>query len=345
MADTLSPIYEFVLPQVGGSAGSWGNKLNGNLYDAGDDKNIDNLIAFPRIQRQVLSDGSVTLVVSAGTVAKIALTQATTIAFSGFAPDTTPFKPAQRVLIQLTGNGTHDATFTGVTWLSGITPVFTLAQVYYVEVFTVDNGTNKYGVVHDRIQALQVATGMLQNDAVTTAKILDANVTTAKLADDAVTSAKVAAAYPRRAEVHLTANQSLPANVDTLVSWTGPVSAYNVGSFVLSSTGIQVPAGDFDDHYLELIAQVSLQDGGDPSDDDSAIFKVWIEDGSGNILGEQWVGTDAQNGNALGWRIQVRAFVNDPGGSVVYRVKARSYAGAGSRNILADKTWFVAVLY
>lgn len=339
MADTLTAIHEFVKPQVGGSAGSWGGKLN-----AGEDS-VDNLLAFPRIQRQTLSDGSVTMVVSAGTVAKIALTQATTIAFSGFAADTTPFKPSQRVLIQLTGNGTHDATFTGVTWLSGITPVFTLAQVYYIEVFTVDNGTNKYGVVHDRIHALQVATAMLQDDAVTTAKILNANVTTAKLADDAATSDKIAAAYPRRAEIHLTSNMSLPQNVDTQIVWTGPVSAYNVGSFVLSTTGIQVPAGDFDDHYLELTAQVSLQDGGDPSDDDSAIFKVWIEDGSGNILGEQWVGTDAQNGNALGWRVQVRAYVNDPGGSVVYRVKVRSYLGAGTRNILADKTWFVAVLH
>lgn len=339
MADTLTAIHEFVKPQVGGSAGTWGGKLND-----GEDA-VDNLLAFPRIQRQTLTDGSVTMNVAAGTVAKISITQATTIAFSGWAADTTPFKPAQRALIEITGNGTHDVSFTGVTWLSGITPVFTLAQVFYVEIFTVANGSPKYGVVHDRIHALQIATAMLQDSAVTTAKILDANVTTAKLADDAVTSAKVAAAYPRRAEVHLTANQSLPANTDTLVSWTGPVSAYNVGSFQLSTTGIQVPVGDFDDHYLELIAQVALQDAGDPSDDDSAVFKVWIEDGSGNILGEQWVGSDAQNGNALGYRIQVRAYVNDPGGSVVYRVKARSYLGAGTRNILADKTWFVAVLY
>lgn len=339
MADTLSPIQEFVKPQVGGSAGTWGTKVNTDL------DNLDSLVSVPRVQRQTLADGTVTWVVSAGVVAKVAITQNTVIAFSGWAADTTPFKPAQRALLQITGDGSHTVTFTGVTWLSGVTPILTAAQVFYVEVFTVDNGTTKYGVLHDRISDGSIVAAMLASDSVITVKILDANVTTAKLADDAVTSAKVAAAYPRRIKQHLTVNGSLPANTDTTIDWSGATVDYNVGTFVLAGTDLQVPATDFDDHFLVLTAQLALQDSGDPSPDDSAVVRVWIEDSLGNLLGESWVNTDAQNGNAIGWRIQVRAEVNDSLGSTAYRVKARSYAGAGTRNILATKTWFSAVLF
>lgn len=339
MADSLSSIQEFIKPQVGGSAGSWGGKLNGD-FDS-----IDSLISIPRVQRQTLADGSVTWTISAGTVAKMTVTQATTIGFSGFATDTTPFKPAQRVLIQITGNGTHDVTFTGVTWLSGITPSFIAATVFYVEIFTVDNGTTKYGAVHNRVQAGQIVASMLASDSVTTIKILDANVTTSKLADDAVDSTKVAAAYPRRVKLHLPANQSLPANTATDIVWTGPTEDYNVGTWITSTGGIKVPATDTASHLLILSAQLALQDAGDPSSDDQAVVRVWIEDASANILAESWVGTDAQNGNATGWRIQVRAEINNPGSSTVYKVRAQSYGGAGTRNILQDKTFFTGILF
>lgn len=340
MADTLTSVNEFNKPQPQGSAGTWGGKLNTDLDQ------IDSLISYPRVQRQTLADGSVTWVISAGTVAKMTVTQTTTIGFSGFAADTTPFKPAQRVLIQITGNGTHEVTFTGVTWLAGVTPSFIPATVYYVEIFTVDNGTTKYGTVHNRIAAGQIVASMLASDAVTTIKILDANVTTAKLADDAVTSAKVdGASFPRRVKLHLPGDASLPANTATTISWAGPTEDYNVGSFITSTTGIKVPATDTANHFLVLTAQLALQDAGDPSNDDQAVIRVWIEDDAGNILGESWVGTDAQNGNATGWRIQVRAEVNNPGSTVVYRVKAQSYVGAGTRTMLATKTYFSAVLH
>lgn len=340
MADSLTAIQEFVKPQVGGSAGTWGTKLNT------DADSYDSLLSVPRIQRQVLADGVVSMVVSAGTVGKIAITQNTTISFAGFAADTTPFKPAQRVVLQITGNGVNTVLFTGVTWLSGITPVLTAAIVHYVEVFTLDNGTTKYGVHVGALDDGVVSAAKLAADAVTTVKILDANVTAAKLADDAVTSAKVdGASFPRRYKVHLAINQALTQNTDTTISWAGATTDWNVGPFIADNNGLKVPAADVANHLLVLTAQLGLETTGDPNPDDSAVIRVWIEDDASNILAESWVNYDAQNGNAIGWRIQVRAEVNNPATTVIYRVRARSYNGAGLRNILADKTWFSAVLY
>jgi hypothetical protein len=340
MADSLTLIQEFVKPQVGGSAGTWGTKLNT------DADGYDSLLSIPRIQRQVLADGVVTMVVSAGTVGKIAITQNTTISFSGFAADTTPFKPSQRVLLQITGDGVHTVTFTGVTWLSGITPVLTTAIVHYIEIFTVDNGTTKYGVHHGALDDAEVTAAKLAANAVTTAAILDANVTAAKLADDAINPAKMdGASFPRRYKIHLAIDQSLPQNVDTTISWAGAATDWNVGTFIADNNGLKIPAADTANHLLVLTAQFALETTGDSTADDSAVVRVWVEDDAGNILAESWVNTDAQNGNAVGWRIQVRAEVNNPGSAVVYRVKARSYLGAGAHNMLATKTWFSAVLF
>lgn len=340
MADSLTLIQEFVKPQVGGSAGTWGTKLNT------DADSYDSLLSVPRIQRQVLADGVVAMVVSAGTVGKVAITQNTTISFAGWAADTTPFKPAQRVLLQITGDGVHTVGFTGVTWLSGIAPVLTAAIVHYIEVFTLDNGTTKYGVHHGALDDAEVVAAKIAADAVTTVKILDANVTTPKLADDAVTSLKMdGSLYPRRYKLELAIDQSLPSNTDTTISWAGATTDWNVGPFIADNNGLKVPAADIANHLLVLTAQLALQNGGDPSSDDQAVVRVWIEDDASNILAEQWVGMDSQNGNATGWRIQVRAEVNNPGAAVVYRVRARSYLGAGARNMLAAKTWFSAVLF
>src|SRR5258706_1693472 len=243
MADSLTPIQEFVKPQVGGSAGTWGTKLNT------DADSYDSLLSIPRIQRQVLADGVVTMVVSAGTVGKMTVAQNTVISFSGFASDTTPFKPAQRVLLQITGDGSHTVTFTGVTWLSGITPVLTTAIVHYIEVFTVDNGTTKYGLHHVRLDDAEVVAAKIAADAVTTVKILDANVTTPKIADDAITSLKMdGSLYPRRYKVHLAIDQSLPSDTDTTISWAGAATDWNVGTFIPDNNGFKVPAADVANH-------------------------------------------------------------------------------------------------
>lgn len=348
MSDTLTTVLQFNKPEVGASAGTWGTKLNNNA----DGFEILATLPAPLRKAATTAGASTTLSAAQALVHKLTVDQNTQIGFTGWRADNSQIYsgvasaliPGQRLWLLLIDGDDFTTTWSGVTWLSGVAP--TLGPASLLEFFTLDNGTTIYGVHHGVQDDATIVAAMIAADAVTTAKILDENVTTAKLADAAVTAPKVAGTYPRRVKIHLAVDGSLPANTATEIAWgASPTEDYNVGSFITSTNGVKVPASDTDDRLLVLTAQLALGLTGDPSSDNNTVCRIWIEDGSGNILAETWEDQDAQNGSTNGHRMQVTARINDPDSAAVYRVKAQSYPGAGTRTILATKTWLAAEIY
>jgi hypothetical protein len=149
--------------------------------------------------------------------------------------------------------------------------------------------------------------------------------------------ANAAAVTSQRVKISPNANQNVAADTDVQLSFTGPTSAYNVGSWGVSATGLTVPSDAAG--LLVLTAQVGFGVLLDPSSDANAKIKVWIE-GTGGIVGEQWAQLDAQNASSQGMRIQVTGFVNSPNPAQQYVVKVRTPAGVGTVAVLSANTWF-----
>ncbi len=140
MPDTLTTVWQFTKPQVGGSTNTWGGKLNTDL------DSTDDLIARPR---QVFFDatsgaGAVNLV--NGLAQEIDITTPITVAISNVPANPPSTLPIWTKIWLRLKNGGGKVTWPGsVTWLSGQVPELNTAGIDVVMLGTTDNGTTYLG--------------------------------------------------------------------------------------------------------------------------------------------------------------------------------------------------------
>lgn len=141
MSDSLTAVYQFTKPQVGGSTNTWGGKLNTDL------DLVDDLHARPRGRSFDATAGLGTVDLNNGLVQDLLISAPTTIAFANV-----PANPASgdsiwtRIILLLKNAGTNITWPGSVTWMSGVTPVFNTSGTDLVMLGTTDNGTTYQGV-------------------------------------------------------------------------------------------------------------------------------------------------------------------------------------------------------
>lgn len=342
MPDALSPIYGLVEPEL--SSTGWGPKINADMQV------LDTLIAYPHVQRKALTIGATTtLNLTEGIVFLLTLTQDTTIAFYGVAADTTTHKPAQRILLAITADGTaRTITWdTSIYWLVGEEPVLPATGTILIEMFTADNGTT-WGAVHvggfEGLPSDSVSTSKLQNLAVTTAKLADDAVTTVKILDGAVTAPKLAIGavprssfgIPQAAKVGAQTGQTFLA--EGTVNWVNPAiddstpAMWNAG-FI---TQLKPTAATYKRRFM-LMAQI----GSTNTENQNMSAKI-LRDG----VAIGWNGRsvdDEGNGKMGNPKIQVVAYdFVDIGAAPVYTVKAQ-IGVEGDHGLDAPNSWFAAI--
>lgn len=323
MSDTLTPFYALTQPEVGGSANTWGTKLNADLAL------IDQLLAAPAPKSGTVDPTTGVLNLSQSTVFVLVPTQAVQVTFLN-----APVDGASIVWLIVQNGGSQTITYqSDVFFLDGLTPTLSNTGGTDVLVFlrATANGTGWLG-----LHAGDLDTGQVSTDA-----LADAAVTAVKIANAAVTEAKLAAGLSGRAKIHPSGDGSIAENTDTQVTWTGPTSDYNVGSFTVSTSGIAAPSGAA---FMVLTAQVSFATLGDPSADAAAKIKLWIEGPGSVVVGQQFFQLDSQNSSTQGMAMQVTAFVNTPSASDTYVVKVRTPVGVGTATLQAANSWFAAHL-
>jgi hypothetical protein len=140
MPDTLTAVWQFTKPQVGGSTNTWGGKLNTDV-DA-----LDDLHARPRPVFFDATSGAGAVNLVNGLAQEIDITTPITVAVSNVPtnpPSTLPIWT--RIWLRLK-NGGGKVTWPGsVTWLSGEVPELNTAGIDVVMLGTTDNGTTYVG--------------------------------------------------------------------------------------------------------------------------------------------------------------------------------------------------------
>lgn len=136
MSDTTTSVYSLTQPEVGGSSGTWGTKLNADLAS------IDDLIARPRVPFNSPAVGTTTtLDLSVATFFAFTLSGATSIVFANV--PSSAF--ATTVTCRITNGGAFTLTWpASVVWL-GAAPVLQGSGVDVLLLQTSDGGITWYG--------------------------------------------------------------------------------------------------------------------------------------------------------------------------------------------------------
>ncbi len=188
MADTTTPVYSFVLPEVDGSDGTWGTKLNANLTA------LDGLLSGSTNLQNASFTGTVSFGGSTGTAGQVLKSQGaganaiwtddtdtTYTAGSGLSLTGTEFAntaPDQTVVLtagtSISVSGTYPSftitndapdqtvalTGTGATTVTGTYPNFTIDSTDNNNTYTAGTGltltTNEFSVTDNGIGALQL---------------------------------------------------------------------------------------------------------------------------------------------------------------------------------------------
>jgi hypothetical protein len=161
MPDTFTPNLNLTQPEIGGSADTWGTKLNANMAT------LDTAVAA-----RALASRQIVTAPGSGLTGGGPLTGDVTLAVAAD-------------VVRTTRQVTAGAGLTGGGTLAGDVALGIAA-------LGVTSGMLADGaVVSDKISANAVVTSKINNGAVTTPKLADGAVTTPKLADASVTGAKM----------------------------------------------------------------------------------------------------------------------------------------------------------
>jgi hypothetical protein len=165
MADSTTPFYLLVEPEVGGSEDTWGTKLNNDLLT------LDQAIGAPKPAFTFVDSGTGVIDVAAAVVQQLTVTGDVALSFLNVPVGNF----ATVVYLVILNGGAFNITYpANVSFLDGVTPTLYTSGRNVLQFITTDNGT----------LWLCANLGVLDAGQITSASFSDGSLTAAKRADD-----------------------------------------------------------------------------------------------------------------------------------------------------------------